>query len=169
MKTFLPTTKKNIMVERLKKTKTKEHPWLLDYLDNNEDADFYYTQDNARLYIRDGRSLKNLLKNSEHIYTLSDEEGYVGVILVWKSFGGGKKRYYVKINASNPDIAQKLLTVLLWNIDIDLFIKMRKNNKFLSIFKNKGFRFQGGRGIQILLKRKYIKPRNYNGSDINKY
>ena len=114
---------------------------------------------NNRYYITDVSSLKRFFKNSENIYVTEDEEGYSGIVLVWKSFGGNQKRYYVKLNAKTPDIARNLLTALVWNDDREMFVKVRKNSKFLSVFKSKGFRFKGGRGIQILLRKKKYKPR----------
>ena len=38
----------------------------------------------------------------------------------------------------------------------------RKDSKFVSAFKNKGIRFHGGRGCQILLYRKFVKKRKKN-------
>ena len=98
----------------------------------------------------------SLFKNSDNIYIYDDGE-VKGLVLVWRSFGGGKKRRYVKIHAETPDVATKLLTALTWNTDTDLFVKIRKDSSFLQSFKSKGFRFIGGRGIQLLLKRKYYK------------
>jgi hypothetical protein len=93
------------------------------------------------------------LRNSIILYTKKENGDYQGCILVLRSSGAGINRYYVKVVAKNSKIAEELVIVLIWNFHKELFIKMRKDNKFLSAFKKKGFRFQGSRGIQLLLKR----------------
>jgi hypothetical protein len=91
-----------------------------------------------------------------------------GVLSVWKSVGGDKIRYYLKLGALDEKTAEQLLTILLWNFTKDLYVKVRKDNKFLGVLKRKGFRFQAGRGSQVLLYRKYIVPiRKSNERNIN--
>lgn len=147
------------MIEKINTSNIKDFTLisLLDFISNKDDMDFYYTQNNVRIYIRDLKSLKIILKNSVYIYTLQDKGDHIGIILVLKSFGDNDKRYYVKVSALSMDVANRLLTVLLWNCEQNLFIKIRKDSKFLSIFKQKGFKFFGGRGCQLLLKRKKQK------------
>ena len=142
------------MIENFNKTNKKEYLPLLDFITNNINYDFYVTESNTRTYITDSLSLKKLFKNSEFIYTLEEKGDYVGIILVWKSVGGGQKRYYVKLNSQNLYIGYKLLTLLLWHAEQDLFVKIRKDSKYLNLFREKGFKFYGGRGCQMLLKRK---------------
>ena len=148
------------MIEPLILNKKTPLFFLSDYITSNIDYDFYYTHDNARIYITDVLSLKRLLKASSHVYTLEEKGEYVGIILLWKSIGGGKKRYYIKVKANTPEIAKQLLTVLIWNIKKEVYVKIRKDNKFLSVLRNKGFKFLGGRGIQILLS---YKPKKEKG------
>lgn len=143
------------MIEKLS-LKKNELLWLLDFIGEHNNYDFYYTQDNNRIYITDLRSLKKLLRNSLYVYVKKEKGDILGVILAWKSIGGGVTRFYVKILANSSKTAKDLLTVLLWNSDRDLFVKIRKDSKFLNVFKEKGFRFCGARGIQILLNRKSI-------------
>ncbi len=142
------------MINRLNTSDRKNYCWLVEFFNENRNYDFYFTSDNSRKYITDEKSLRELFRNSEFVYTLIDRGDYVGVILVWKSIGGGKVRYYVKLNAKTSDIARDLITVLLWNCDRELFFKIRKDSLFLNVIKKKGFRFFGGRGSQILLKGK---------------
>ena len=146
------------MIERLTKFSVTECEWLTEFLNSNFNYDFYFTDNNSRIYANDKKSLKTFLKNSESVFVLKEKGDYKGIIMVWKSVGGGKTRHYVKVNAENNKIAKDLLTVLTWNSSRDLFVKLRKDSPFLTAFKQKGFRFAGGRGIQILLRRKYIKP-----------
>ena len=72
-------------------------------------------------------------------------------IALWKSIGNGIVRYYIKQNSLNEKIADKLITVLLWNNNKDLYIKMKKSSKFYKVYRNKHFNFKGDRGTQTLL------------------
>lgn len=145
------------MIEKFPSGNKKECHFLCEFINDNFNYDFYYACDNERVYITDYQSLKKLLKQSRDIYYLKEKGTYVGIILTWKSVGGGTERHYVKVCARDSVVAKNLLTVLLWNTNKDLYLKVRKDNKFINVFKSKGFRFKGGRGIQILMHRKY-KP-----------
>ena len=146
-------------VEKLNPRNTKNYIWLLNFIEENFDWDFYITEQNKRYYITDISSLKKLFKNSTDIYTSEDEIGYSGLILLWKSFGGDKKRYYVKLIAKDREIARNLLTALVWNNNSEIFAKLRKDSPYIDVLKQRGFKFRGGRGVQILLKRKKYKPK----------
>ena len=100
-------------------------------------------------------------------FSVKEKGDYTGIIGVWRSIGGGKKRYYIKLAAKDFNVAKNLLTVLLWNFEQDLYVKLRKDSKFVSAFKNKGFRFKGGRGCQILLYRKFVPQRKKNERKFN--
>ena len=140
---------------------------MLNFLREDFDYDFYYTHENARIYITDIHNLKRLLKSSHYIYTLEENGEYVGIVLLWKSHGGGKERYYVKIKATSDEVAKKLITVLLWNTRKEVYAKIRKDNKFLSTLRNKGFKFLGGRGVQVLLSYKPKRKENHNATTNN--
>lgn len=133
---------------------------LFDLILKHSNIDFYLTKNNIRYYMVDQQNLKLFLNEIILSYVIEEKGDYDGFIGVLKSIGGGKKRYYIKLIAKNFKIAQQLLNVLLWNFDADLYIKINKNSTFVSAFKNKGFRFKAGRGVQLLLYRKYInKPK----------
>lgn len=145
------------MIEKLTKLTPSIALELVDYIAENSDYDFYFTKDNSRIYITDEKSLKQFLRETVQAYVYKDDRGdFQGIILVWKSIGAGTKRYYVKMNARSAKIATDLLTVLTWNFNRELFVKIKKDNKLTEAFKYKGFRFIGGRGAQILLQRKPI-------------
>lgn len=127
---------------------------LLDFITETNDYDFYYTKDNTRIYITDINNLKTFLRGTSIAYGYRNKGDYQGIIVAWKSIGGDKKRYYIKIKAKSKKVAQDLLTVLLWNFNKDLFCKIKKDSQFLEVMKFKGFRFEGSRGTQILLHRK---------------
>lgn len=138
----------------LSKKRQDKLEFLLEYIKTRHDPDFYLTRDNKRLYIESTKLLETLLKSSITAYVSEGEDGdYDGLILAWKSSGGNIKRYYIKIVADSPRIADRLLTVLYWNFHKELYIKINKRSPLLNTFRAKGFKFEGGRGKQLLLKR----------------
>ena len=145
------------MITKLNPSDKKKHDGILDFITNNFDADFYMTHENKRVYITEHYQLKILFAESQDIYVLEENSDYLGIALIWVSTGGEKKRYYIKINALNKSVADGLLTQILWDYaEKELFVKIKKNNKFLSTFYRKNFKFLGGRGSQILLHRKNL-------------
>lgn len=142
------------MIKSLTKRTDKALSDLLIYLKNNKDEDFYLTENNQRYYINDYYSLKKLLRNTTQLYISDTNKEVDGTILLWKSKGGNVSRTYVKINSLNKEIANKLITVLLWNHGQELFIKLRKDSPFLELFKRHNFEWFHNRGSQILLKRR---------------
>jgi len=127
---------------------------ILDLIKHNPDSDFYFTHDNQRIYIKSIAEVKQFIKNSHKIFLSEDERtDYNGLIAIVKSIGGDTIRYYVKMVAPSDKIADRLLTVLLWNVKNELYVKINKRSRFLKTFYNKGFIFVGGRGIQVLLKK----------------
>lgn len=138
---------------------------LLVFLKSNRNSDFYYTKDNIRIFIDSEKKLKTLLKESRNIYLIKEKGDVCGAILIWKSFSTLSKteRFFVKINSLDIKVGDKLLTVLLWNFSKELYVKLKKGSSLLDVFKNKGFRFIGDRGKEILLFRskplKIIAPR----------
>jgi hypothetical protein len=93
------------------------------------------------------------------MYVFEEAGDYQAFCLLWKSIGGEKIRYYIKLLATDSEAASSLLRCFLWQIyNTEIFVKINKHHKFLEIFKKYGFKFVGGRGRQILLRRdKYLK------------
>jgi len=175
VKRYIPlsTNKGKNLIAPLNKYDKRNYLWLMEIVEKYSNPDFYFTENNARMYVVDEYTLKKFLFSSKDTYTANDERGdYAGMIMLWQSVGGGKSRYYVKMVAQSAKFATDLLTVLLWNTKETLFVKIRKDSEFLPVFKQKGFRFQGGRGCQILLKRKPTKDESKekeHGSHSNEY
>jgi hypothetical protein len=126
---------------------------LLDFLKTNRSSDFYITEQNIRYFANDEKSLNKILNNSKFVYVQEEKGDIIGIVLVWCSIGNNIKRYFVKLNAINGEIARNLLTVLSWNCFNELYIKVRKDSPFVNVLKEKGFNFRGDRGREILLHR----------------
>ena len=133
---------------------------LWDFLKHNVHQDFYLTEDNRRIYITQFDIFKKLIKQSYLIF-VSREFGEVdGVIMIWKSRDKNVKRNYIKISSKDGNIANKLITILLWNSGRDdLYLKMNKYSPYLRVFKQKNFYFRGDRGREVLLCYRY---KNYD-------
>jgi len=153
------------MIQKINYSKKKRY-WLVDYLANKGDHDFYFTLDNSRIYITDDKSINNLFKNVTYAsYSTKENNECTGVLVVWKSVGGGITRNYIKIASDDYKIGDMLLKELLWNFNGELFAKIRKTSKFVPLFRKFGFRFVGGRGIQILLNKtnRVVKEKKAHG------
>jgi len=112
-------------------------------------GDFYITKNNLRLFIKENINvLFEALQAGDKIAYC--EEG----IAVVTGFSDKMPRKYVKLLTKNNDIAEKLLQIISWNLDCDLYIKIKKNNPLKGILVKNGFQFLGGRGKEILLIRK---------------
>jgi len=134
----------------------KEYVNLLEFVQTHTDNDFYITKNNQRLIIKDYYSLNLFLKESFNIYIYKEKE-IQGVIALWKAKVKEIVRSYVKLNAIDKKVADKLLDILVSNYNNDLYVKIRKDSEFLEIFKKRRFKFFGDRGSQLLLYRQKIK------------
>lgn len=144
------------MIERFPVRNRNERMWLLDLISKTANQDFYFYDNGSRNYIVDDQSLKNLFKNSSHVFIKKEKGDYVGIVLVNKENVSGEIRHYIKIVAKNNKIAEDILTVLLWNFPKQLFAKIRNDSRFVSVLKQKGFRFDSEKGCQLLLVRKPV-------------
>lgn len=130
-------------------------------------GDFYITKDNLRLYIKENIELlfKCLNKGDKIAYTEN------GVAIV-TGFSDKNNRKYIKFLTKDLKIAENLLKSLSWNLDCDLWIKIKKNNPIKNILRVNGFMFHAGRGKELLLVRrnraKFIpKKTNLNTGEKN--
>lgn len=113
--------------------------------------DFYITKNNLRLFIQENSDLlfDNLNKGDKIIY--SEKEG----IILAVGWSDKASRKYIKILAKNKTSADKLIKNLIWNLEEDLWAKIKKNNPLNKILQKNGFKFVGNRGREILLCKKY--------------
>ena len=141
------------MIQRINMANKRKYSSFLDFIQEIHDSDFYSTKDNNRVYIEDIQSLRELFRNSRDAFELESNGECRAFCLVWKSKGGDTIRHYLKLIAKDSKAASDLLRGFLWNVNLELFTKVNKHHKFLDVYKKYGFKFIGGRGKQILLKR----------------
>jgi|WetSurSiteA1Bulk_404760.scaffolds.fasta_scaffold01880_3 hypothetical protein len=141
------------MIQSFTSSKRITREFLLEFITSHESYDFYFSANGTRYYITDYLDLHRILKRSSYIFVDTQKGDYQGIIVLWKD----NNRYYVKIKAKNSKIAKGLLTVLLWAVNRDLYADLRRDNRFLWIFKQKGFRFIHEQGVQVTLFRKKLE------------
>jgi len=151
------------MIEQIK---PKHNFTIIDFLKRNRSTDFYFTKDNKRVFIINTQTCRQLLRNTVASYFTKNGNGDVGgIIVVWKSKSNNVSRNYLKIHSKYPEVAKKLLKIVLWNHNTDLYVKFNKNNKLLPILMAYGFKFLGDRGKEILI----LRPKQIrNTPTINK-
>jgi len=130
---------------------TKHYVELLGFVLDNPSLEFYYTENNERKFIKDDISLKALLKSSNSIYVDENNGEISGLILLWEARGGDKVREYVKFLVSSEAVLGNLLKIFSYAKRKDLYIKIKKDSKYLQTFKNNNFQFKNGRGNEVLL------------------
>ena len=115
---------------------------------NDLDRDFYLTQNNRRLFIRENiEILFNLLEKGDKIVYCNEGIGIVN------GYAEKTKRKYVKLLTDNLKIADEILQLIVWDATEILFVKLKKNNPLIKVFKNNGFIHWGNRGAEELLQR----------------
>jgi len=109
-------------------------------------GDFYITRNNLRLFIKENIDLlfDSLNKGDKIAY------GKEGIALI-TGYSDKAERKYVKLLAKDEDSADKLLKIINWNIDIDLYCKLKKVNPLRYVFLNNNYIFKGNRGKELLL------------------
>jgi len=134
----------------------KEKQEVISALENLSDIyrDFYLTKNNCRLFFKENKELllDSIKKGDKIVYS---EEG----LLIVNGFSDNANRKYLKILAKDLSITKNLLNVLLWNLNnIDLYIKIKKNNPIVELLQNQGFVWLGNRGAEVLyIKKSVIK------------
>jgi len=117
--------------------------------------DFYITKENLRLFIKENEELLyDSLKKGDKILFQENE----GVIFI-HGWSDKSDRKYIKILAKNDELGDKLLKYIIWEIDCDLYAKVKKNNPIREILQKNSFIFAGDRGKEVLLCKKYSKQK----------
>jgi hypothetical protein len=142
--------------------KNKHELSLTCFVKNNIDSDFYIIKDGRRKLINDDKTLKLFLKQSKDVRIIEDKGDILGVSGIWKFNDNNTIKEYVKINAINSDIFEKLLVVNIWNTKNNLNIGVKRNYKFMNILKNKGFETLSSNENEVNLIYSKYKKREYN-------
>ncbi|MDX1371745.1 MAG: hypothetical protein R3321_04710 [Nitrososphaeraceae archaeon] len=112
-------------------------------------GDFYITKNNLRLFISENVDIMiDCLDKGD--YVAYSDKGIAFVV----GFSDKANRKYLKILTKEITEVDKLLKVISWNLDCDLYVKIKKNNPLKSELLKNGFTFLGGRGRETLLIRK---------------
>ena len=115
-------------------------------------GDFYITKNNLRLFIKENQNvLFDALKHGDKI--AFDENGMAVVC----GFSDKADRKYLKILSKDLKQIDNYLKVIAWNLDCDLYVKIKKNNPLKETLEKSYFRFAGNRGTEILLYRRARK------------
>ena len=136
------------MIHRLKlKDAISFYEFILRCKDVYED--FYVTSNKERKFFTDLKLIKKILKYQE-VYAVEEKE-IKALLLIYR-----EKNYrpYVKILAEKIDCVYDLLKYVEWNINKEIFIKIKKINPIAKILQRKrNWQFVGDRGQEVL----YVK------------
>jgi len=125
-------------------------------------GDFYITRNNLRLFIKENQNvLFNCLKKGDKI--VFNETG----LAVICGFSDKANRKYVKFLTKDAKDIEKFLKVIAWNLNCDLYVKIKKTNPQKEALQDNYFKFAGDRGKEILLVRRARKNVN-RAADKNK-
>ena len=115
-------------------------------------GDFYITRNNLRLFIKENRNvLFECLKKGDKI--VFNETGMAVIC----GFSDKANRKYAKFLTKKPEDIGRFLKVIGWNLDCDLYVKVKKNNPQRTVLEDNYFKFAGDRGKEILLVRRARK------------
>ncbi len=78
------------------------------------------------------------------------------VIVIVTGFSDKNPRKYIKLLVKSEKAASDLLTLLAWNLNVDLWAKLKVRNPLVKILQENGFNYFANRGKEVLLVRKYI-------------
>jgi hypothetical protein len=117
------------MLEIKSRIKEEDKFKIVEIIGNVVDVykDFYITKNNLRLFIKDNLDVFfSCLKQGDKV--VFDKNSIVFVT----GYSDKSERKYVKILTDNPSEASSLLLYLLNDINIDTYIKIKKNNNCLA-------------------------------------
>ena len=120
------------------------------FIKNNIDSDFYVIKESSRKLINDDKTLNLFLKQSKDVRIIIDKGDILGVVGIWKVIEDNIRRDYIKINATDKNIFERLITVVVWNTKNTVLIKVKKDYKFMNILRNKGFDFVSSNNQEII-------------------
>lgn len=125
-------------------------------------GDFYVTKNNIRLFIKENPDIlfDGVKKGDKLVY---DENG-IGVIV---GYSDNAPRKYLKVLAKDDKNVENIIKRISWDMECDLYVKIKKNNPLKKVFESNYFQFIGGRGREILLVRRRRKNNVKHSSNEN--
>lgn len=125
---------------------------ILDEL-NDYYSDFYITKNNLRLFIKDNLLLmfKDLAKGNKIIF---NDKG----VAIITGYADKNNRKYLKILAMDKKTYKELLYNIEWNIQDDLYVKIKSKNPIWKVLLDNRFKVFQYRGKEVLL---YKKGKSY--------
>lgn len=133
---------------------------LLNFLDfcskRDQYSDFYIENHNNRFFLNESKIAKQVffkcLKHS-YICLVYEEKDNIEGILFIDRIKEIKSKYFIRILSKNNAIIRHFFKALVWYIDRELYINVKKYNPISYISKKFGFRFQSSNGKEIILLR----------------
>ena len=123
-------------------------------------SDFYITHERERLFLTDMKVCEKVfnlcLKHGDKCFISEKNGDIVGVALI-TGYSDKFHRKYLKIFAQDKKVIDDLFKMITWQVEEDLYIKIKKFNPVNFISQKWGFRFQGDIDKRVLLYRKYDK------------
>lgn len=116
---------------------------------NDYYGDFYITKNNLRLYIKENISLlfEGLKKGDKIVYNNNN-------LVIVTGFSDKYTRKYIKFLVKDYNRTEDFLSKLSWNLNCDIWAKLKKNNPLVNILQKNNFKWFADRGRECLLYRK---------------
>lgn len=127
-------------------------------------GDFYITKNNLRLFIKENPdTLFKCVQSGDKL--AYNQEGMAVVV----GYSDNAPRKYLKVLTKDDKTVSDLIKRISWDMDCDLFVKIKKNNPLRKILEQNYFSFAGGRGKEILLVRRARKNVNEGRGNVIHY
>jgi hypothetical protein len=139
----------------IKKLSTKDRVSLYDFVIDTKDVyeDFYITENKERHFLKNWFLVNKILKTQE-VYGLFEKE-LSGILLIYRS---KNFRPYLKVLAKTDKYLIDMLKWFRWNFnEIDMYLKVKKDNPLSRKILKTGFILIGNRGKENLFFKKGIK------------
>ena len=94
-------------------------------------GDFYITKNNIRLFIKENQSIMfDGIKKGDKLFY---DENSIGVIV---GYSDNSPRKYLKVLSTNEKNIENIIKRIYWDVDCDLFVKIKKNKPSVNSFPN---------------------------------
>jgi len=153
--------------------KSKDKLKFLHYCQKKDEYDdFYIIKDNVRFLLNNFKNAKlcfnEAVKRGNKIFISEENNEIIGVILVF-NYKDTFSKQYLHILSDNDKITKNLLKYLFWNLDLDLYIKVKSNNPLTKILNRNYFeKISNENNEELYLHKKFIKRVQKYGYSNNK-